>query len=124
MHGTVYAIAFEGDRFIMVRHPRRGGWEMPGGSIEPGETPEDAAVREFREEAGYAIRVLSTRDIGNCYVCAAVTEGRLDVEHEMPVEFFTEIPEELSFDRAEYEDTVPWAASVVGNDANGGRPHQ
>ncbi len=110
---TAYAVAFDGDRFLMVWHPRRNGWEMPGGHVEEGETSEQAAVREFREEAGYRIRVLEVRDIGYCDVCAAVIEGRAEGPCEMRSKLFSELPERLSFDRGEYEDTVPWARGVV-----------
>lgn len=35
----------------------KGGWEFPGGKIEPEEKPEDAVVREIKEELDTTVRV-------------------------------------------------------------------
>ena len=45
--------AFDADlsQILLVRHPWRG-WVPPGGQVEPGETPREAARRELREETG------------------------------------------------------------------------
>jgi 8-oxo-dGTP diphosphatase len=34
-----------------------GRWELPGGKVEPGESPDDALVREVAEELGCTISV-------------------------------------------------------------------
>ena len=94
---TAYAVAFSGDRFLMVWHSRRHGWEMPGGHVEEGETSAQAAAREFEEEAGYRIEVLETRDIGYCDVCAAVLGRKVRDDCEMESRLFSELPEQLSF---------------------------
>jgi 8-oxo-dGTP diphosphatase len=44
-------------RVVLVRHPWRG-WVPPGGKVEPGETPREAAARETLEETGLHVRVL------------------------------------------------------------------
>ncbi len=45
------ALAFEGDRFLLTNLAARG-WDIPGGHVEPRESPEEAMRREVYEETG------------------------------------------------------------------------
>lgn len=110
---SVYTVAFDGDRFLMVWNPKRGGWEMPGGHIKKNEAPAEGALREFEEEAGYSAKIVAVRDLGHCHVCSAILGKDLKKGHEMKTRLFDRLPDLLSFDRAEYEDTIPWAANTL-----------
>lgn len=40
------------DKVLLLKKPRRGWYAMPGGKMEYGESIQEAAIREFREETG------------------------------------------------------------------------
>jgi 8-oxo-dGTP pyrophosphatase MutT (NUDIX family) len=49
-------------RVLIARHCAHSQWVLPGGTIEPGETPAAAAIREILEETGLSVEL--TRLIG------------------------------------------------------------
>lgn len=56
-------IALDQDRRVLLtreyRHEQgEWDWRVPGGKIDSGETPEQAATREFREEAGFEAKTM------------------------------------------------------------------
>jgi 8-oxo-dGTP diphosphatase len=104
----VYGIAFQGDDFIMVFHPRRGGWEMPGGKVEEGEDDVDAMKREFREEVGHEFRPIGRLELDD----GAVFTGEMgapQMKGEMDWCAFSQLPEQLSFPKVEYAPLIEWA---------------
>ena len=58
---VVAALIWRGDRFLACQRPAHKArgllWEFVGGKVEPGETKEEALVRECREELGVTVRV-------------------------------------------------------------------
>ncbi len=48
---------------ILFQYPGREYWSLPAGAIEPGETPEEAVVREVWEETGLKVRVKKKKGI-------------------------------------------------------------
>lgn len=52
------------NKVLMVQEKGQswGLWSLPGGHIDPGETLEQAAIRETKEETGYDVEILSKLD--------------------------------------------------------------
>lgn len=57
MRPRVYTAVIRDQQVLMVRHIHDGRdyWTLPGGGVEPGETPAQAAEREVFEETGIRI---------------------------------------------------------------------
>ena len=57
---VVAALIWEGSRFLICQRPRhkaRGSlWEFVGGKVEPGESKEEALIRECREELSITVQ--------------------------------------------------------------------
>lgn len=52
---SVGALISRGDRILLVKQYRQDigwTWELPAGKVDPGETPQQAVVREIQEETG------------------------------------------------------------------------
>lgn len=58
-HFTASAVVIEEDHILLVHHRRIGAWLPPGGHLETGELPHEAAMRETFEETGVEVQVLT-----------------------------------------------------------------
>lgn len=73
MTEVVAALIWAGDKFMVCQRPENKArgllWEFVGGKVEPGETKEQALIRECKEELN---------------VTVAVHEAYMEVTHEYP----------------------------------------
>ena len=93
---VVAAIIIEGDKVFATQRGYgefKGGWEFPGGKIESNETPQEALVREIREELETEIEVgelLHTVEYDypefhlsmDCFICKIKSGDLVLKEHE------------------------------------------
>ncbi len=94
--GANGAIFDEEGRILLVRRADDGTWCLPGGWVDPNETPAQAAVREIKEETGLDARMVQLVNVFTrlpdarsgphtavavVYLCE-VTGGMLQISHE------------------------------------------
>lgn len=96
---------------VVVRSPRgvlyglnrwRERWELPGGMIDAGETPREAAVRELKEETGVRIPTEALR-----YVGSAEFELRAPDRRELAAIFAADV-EEIEASTSDELTAVAW----------------
>ena len=68
-------------KMLLLDRPARGEVRLPKGHVEPGESPREAALREVREESGYA-DVDIVADLGTIMNHFVVPERGRDVVRE------------------------------------------
>lgn len=79
----------DNEDILLINSPRRG-WEYPGGMVEPGETFEEALMREIREESGVDVEITGfvglcknvEKDVVNIDFTCRYIKGELTISNE------------------------------------------
>lgn len=101
----VVIAAKAGNQHIFCQHHLRDTWECPGGHIEPGETPTQAAHRELYEETGCRTDELETVCIYSVLRDGGMpTHGMLFRAH---ISTIGELPGDSEIKRVAYFDSPP-----------------
>ncbi len=98
--------------WLWVRNKIRNTWELPGGHIEPGESPVEAANRELFEETGairysikqlfdYTVRLDGAVSYGRMFFAEITELGALPHSEIGEVKAFKSIPENLTYKRVQ-----------------------
>ena len=117
---SVKGVVLRGDKVVLL-YNERDEWELPGGKLDPEESPEQCVVREIQEELDLDVAVDALLDAwvytifpGACvlivtYGCVERTEREIVLSHEhkkvawFPVQQVTGLPMPEGYKRSLYD---------------------
>jgi 8-oxo-dGTP diphosphatase len=92
---AAYALVVRDEQVLLVRNsprgPYPGGWTLPGGGIEHGESPREALVREMAEETGLGCRVGDVLEVADSHFEGIAPSGRREDFHTVQIIFEAEV---------------------------------
>jgi 8-oxo-dGTP pyrophosphatase MutT (NUDIX family) len=96
----------DGRHFLLVEHRNAGLWLPTGGHVEPGESPNEAASREAKEELGIDAQFLSKHPL---FITSAETVGKTAGHTDVSLWFVIlhSRAQQLQFDKSEFR-SIQW----------------
>lgn len=109
LHYAVIVGKYEG-KWVLCQHKKRTTWEVPGGHIEEGETPEEAARREFYEESGaqeFQLYPIGAYGVKQKREASGLVEEDFGMFYFAQIFSFQPLPQNFEMKRVELFDTLP-----------------
>lgn len=109
-----------GGHVVFVRHPERG-WEIPGGHLNVGESPEDALIREVKEETGLEVEIIAWNKeyYPNGWVAHAITNSipqseswNIADDKVDEIAWWNSVPPVIKWSEQEFVDLDNWCSSI------------
>lgn len=92
---AAYGLVLRGEQVLLVRNsprgPYPGGWSLPGGGIDHGESPRQALEREMVEETGLRCTVGEVLEVADSHFEGTAPSGRREDFHTVQIVFEAQV---------------------------------